>query len=430
MSRRASRRLRLESLESRQLMAYDVDLIGGVLDIEGGSRDDVISIYYNLNTAQNKVRVEIRDWNTDELLLIEDRPLADVTKVEVHSFEGMDRITNLTSLPMKAFGGEGPDLLEGGSANDELNGEGGIDSLFGFGGNDLLRGGAGGDSYYLSEAGGADFIDDSSLTEVNALSLALLQHGVGFNLGSAVTQLLGPGMSVQLVSNTAISYLIGTDFDDILTGNSLDNGIHGRLGNDKIVGADGNDELSGDGGNDTLAGGAGDDRMFGGLNDDRYLFTTGSMGSDFIQDGPSASINAGNDTLDFGGFGRGVSINLNGSVAVQNSLLKLTLADGAFFENITGSPFDDTIIGNALANVISGRGGNDYIRAGAGNDTINGDAGADIVYAEEGNDKITSDAADVIYGGLGTDTFDGWSESPWLSIKNPRPTRYRDWGTR
>src|SRR5262245_56375825 len=104
MSRRAPsrlqpRRLRVESLESRQMMAYDVDLIGGVLQVEGGAGNDIISVFYNLNTAQNKVVVEITDLDSNQLVLREDRPLNQVTRIEVRGFDGDDSIGNATSLP-------------------------------------------------------------------------------------------------------------------------------------------------------------------------------------------------------------------------------------------------------------------------------------------------------------------------------------------
>jgi Ca2+-binding RTX toxin-like protein/acid phosphatase family membrane protein YuiD len=105
------------------------------------------------------------------------------------------------------------------------------------------------------------------------------------------------------------------------------------------------------------------------------------------------------------------------------------------FENIIGSDFDDTLVGDDLANVIDGGAGNDVIvsgagddtviggagddiiDSGAGNNTVAGGAGNDIIDSGAGNDIITGDAGndiidsgagdDVITGGVGNDTIDG-----------------------
>jgi Ca2+-binding RTX toxin-like protein len=66
-------------------------------------------------------------------------------------------------------------------------------------------------------------------------------------------------------------------------------------------------------------------------------------------------------------------------------------------ENLTGSDYNDTLIGSTDANILTG---------GLGNDTIYGYGGDDTVYAGAGNDTIYGGLGnDLIYGGAGTDTF-------------------------
>ena len=58
-------------------------------------------------------------------------------------------------------------------------------------------------------------------------------------------------------------------------------------------------------------------------------------------------------------------------------------------ENLTGSNFDDVLIGNGDANVLNGLDGGDAITAGAG-DTVDGGAGRDVLYSSD----ATLDIAD------------------------------------
>jgi serralysin len=105
------------------------------------------------------------------------------------------------------------------------------------------------------------------------------------------------------------------------------------------------------------------------------------------------------------------------------------------YEVVVGSPFDDEIYGNELANTLMGGAGNDYVdgddgpnqlRGGdgddelwggaafddthgnIGNDTVHGGGFDDWVVGGQGNDVLFGDAGgDLCYGNLGADTIDG-----------------------
>ncbi|MCP4184991.1 MAG: hypothetical protein GY761_17045, partial [Hyphomicrobiales bacterium] len=64
-------------------------------------------------------------------------------------------------------------------------------------------------------------------------------------------------------------------------------------------------------------------------------------------------------------------------------------------ENLTGSNFDDRLIGDANDNVLTG---------GDGKDVMKGKGGTDTFYGGDGDDKIIGDAGnDTMYGGKGND---------------------------
>lgn len=81
-------------------------------------------------------------------------------------------------------------------------------------------------------------------------------------------------------------------------------------------------------------------------------------------------------------------------------------------ENATGSPFDDTLSGNALANVLRGGAGDDRLtggpgddrlHGGPGNNTLDGGAGVDVAVVDDGRAAVTlaSDGGQLTLRGAG-----------------------------
>src|SRR5262249_35237362 len=81
----------------------------------------------------------------------------------------------------------------------------------------------------------------------------------------------------------------------------------------------------------------------------------------------------------------GVSVDLSAGVASGGYAEGDTLIN---IRNVTGSNFEDTIIGDAGDNVLTGGGGNDVLRGGAGNDTLIGGVGADVLDGGGGIDTV------------------------------------------
>ena len=154
--------------------------------------------------------------------------------------------------------------------------------------------------------------------------------------------------------------------------------INGTTDSDYISGTDGHDLVYGRNGNDYFLGSPGYDEFHGG---------------------------AGIDTVDYYDSCCPVYVDLLGNGYGGH-------AHGDTYsgvENVTGSTFGDTLIGdnrmNRLdggrgADLIEGRGGDDELRGGSGyfNDTLIGGAGDDVLYGGPGENVLT--------GGAHADTFE------------------------
>jgi Ca2+-binding RTX toxin-like protein len=201
-------------------------------------------------------------------------------------------------------------------------------------------------SVYLTGPDGqvVDGSDDSTVFHLENHTGAATVHGGAGNdaisyedAGTDVTIDLNAGTSSTTGSTatfTSIENAIGGSGNDTITGDSGDNTLIGNAGDDSISGLAGNDKLEGDAGDDTLYGGAGDDTLDGGAGSDTASYADYSGDPDGV----------GSDTL--------VSI-----------------------ENATGTPFNDTLVGNNSANILSGLAGDDTLRGGGGGDTLDGGEG-------------------------------------------------------
>jgi Ca2+-binding RTX toxin-like protein len=207
------------------------------------------------------------------------------------------------------------------------------------------------------------------------------------------------GRQAKIVGTDGDDVLHGTSSRDVIWGGKGDDRIYGSLGNDLICGGPGADLVHGGRGNDEVDGGAGDrDRAIGDLGDDKVLGgagdhdeAAGSLGIDIVNGGPGdydlvrgdygwdrMSGGAGrHDIASFagnvaGGKGAGVWVSLKAHKARGDGHDKLFK-----FEDIEGSAFGDTLIGDKGGNVIRGGLGDDRIFGAGGRDTIDGQQGTD-----------------------------------------------------
>jgi serralysin len=202
--------------------------------------------------------------------------------------------------------------------------------------------GGGNDTYDMSNYSNDVTIDlwpgSWSITAPN--QRAVLENGHLAN-GTVYNSLLFNGDTRSLIENA-----IGGSGDDTLIGNQADNSLVGNSGSDSLSGLEGNDILFGNDGSDILVGGPGSDNLDGGADIDTAAFL-----------GATSSVNA----------------NLPNSVAVSGSDNDVLTG----IENLIGSAFDDTLIGDANANVLIGAEGSDTLEGHGGNDQLIGGFGTD-----------------------------------------------------
>ena len=275
---------------------------------------------------------------------------------------------NGTSGNDTIVGTAGDDLISGVDGDDYLSGGNGRDTLYGGNGNDTLAGGAKSDSLF----GGAG---------IDTLDYSVLKSG-------------SSGVTVNLATNTGSNGDVIDGIENVIGTARADN-ITGDGGANVLVGGDGADQLAGGAGNDSLYGGVGNDTLFG---EDGNDFLNGGAGADSLVGG------AGNDTADYTDSSAGVNVNLTTGLGTGSDAQGDTVTG---IENLQGSRFSDTLVGDTGANLLWGGNDNDLLSGGGGADTLFGGAGNDSLDGGDGNDTLVGEAgADVLLGGVGTDLAD------------------------
>ena len=248
-----------------------------------------------------------------------------------------DHVENLILTGAIAINGTGnalDNVLNGNSADNILVGGAGNDVLAGGLGNDTLRGGDGNDVYMLE-----DDVDTIIETANGGIDVVISR----FN--------------ITLSDNVENGVLMGAA--TILTGNLLNN------------------VLTGNAGANIIDGGVGDDTMIGGKGNDTYVI-------DSKRDVITELAGEGTDSV--------------------KSSVNFTLGDNIENLELTGTA--EAGMGNSLANILFGNDASNKLWGEEGNDTLDGGKGADILFGGAGNDLFYVDSIDdlvVELNGEGTD---------------------------
>ena len=247
---------------------------------------------------------------------------------------------------------------------------------------------------------------------------------------------------ITLIGSSGNDTIDGSAMSDVIYANAGANVVRGWQGADKINGADNADILRGGDGDDTLVGWGGNDTLIG--DDNTAPYPNSQIGWDNIYGGDGNDVmsgvvghniidgGAGIDTVDYGFIIQNpaenpqypviavidlsVVVNPNDPNSAASAYYNLDLTEVFItyvrdilvgIENVDGSDYGETIIGNAVANRLFGWGGNDVISGRAGADNINGGFGNDRLYGESEND--------LLLGGKGKDTLFGGAEADRLN---------------
>ena len=226
-------------------------------------------------------------------------------------------------------------------------------------------------------------------------------------------------------------WIFGGADDDTIKGGYGYDVIYGSAGNDTIYGdtgdnewVHGNDIIFGEDGDDTIYGGYGNDSLYGGAGND-YIY--GGYGGDTIygDEGAGDGAGGGNDTL-YGEWGDGIGDGGGSDSIYGEDGDDLILGEGDTdylvggygndtiygglnygMEYLSGAAGDDVLYGDLGDGGLGGY-GDDYLEGGDGNDSLFGEGGNDYLLGQDGNDTLCGGAGDDgLQGDYGQDTLDG-----------------------
>ena len=205
-----------------------------------------------------------------------------------------------------------------------------------------------------------------------------------------------------------------------MTGISGGMRLGGNAGTNTIIGTPGGDTINGDLGIDTVAGGA--DSLAGGLGNDFYVYDeSGDATGDVVSDSGGTA-----DTLRFISITPGDTLVMNAAMTGLE-IVEITDKDGTIDGDpdstppvplvdlnvdaslaangltIIGNNAPNELTGSAFADTLVGNGGMDSAGTVVGQDTINGNAGADLITIEMPVDNpggyLLMDTFDEIHAG-------------------------------
>lgn len=228
----------------------------------------------------------------------------------------------------------------------------------------------------------------------------------------------GGGGFVSLISTVRGGFTIANDV--VIENASSGSGDDSLTGNDRanvLSGGEGADTLIGGGDNDTLIGGLGADDLQGGDGDGdfaAYGAATGRVRADLS----GAVSGRGEATGDVFTGVEGISgTDFNDILLGDDQANVLIGGDG--FDTISGRDGGDLLQGGDLDDVLNGQNGEDTLEGGADDDTLDGGADDDTLRGENGDDILVGGAgADLLDGGEGFDiaSYEGSSAAIRLDL--------------
>jgi Ca2+-binding RTX toxin-like protein len=299
------------------------------------------------------------------------------------------------------LGSDGGDVIRGGANDDFVDGNRGSDTIALGGGNDIYQWDAGDGDDEIDGGSGTDTFRFNGSATGEDLALSIDDGRVLFtrDIGN-VTQSLD---SVEILDLNAAGGADHITIND-LTGAGVTR-INVNLG--FPIGTS-----TGDGAADTVVVNAGTGNNFVSISTGvaAMIVVSGAEGADtFLVNGMS-----GRDTIDAGGFNHALTIDggtgrdtvsyAGATSAVTIDLRDLANNEGAAaghtytsIESLTGSRYDDLLMGNGASNFFDGGKGSDYLFGGRGNDIYVVDNPGDIIIETAGQGNADEVRARVSY---------------------------------
>jgi Ca2+-binding RTX toxin-like protein len=186
--------------------------------------------------------------------------------------------------------------------------------------------------------------------------------------------------------------LTSSEGDDVLSAGKAGGGFFGET----LFAGDGDDTLNGTTSTDRstfMVGGPGDDQLLGGRGQDTLF---GDLGADLLQ--------GGEGDFDSAFWGGTAGINVTMGSGANDGEPGEGDDVAADIEQLSGTQFNDTMVGTANVESFFGGAGKDTLEGREGNDFLDGSDSADTLEGEEGDDQLQGGPrADDFSGGPGQD---------------------------
>ena len=350
----------------------DLQGFGDSNRIFGEEGDDTLAVEAGDNVLDGGVGSDTVDYSFG-YSSVEKGVVVDLGLGTTTAWRGIDQLTSVEN----AIGSGGPDVLKGSDDPNTLMAAGDPDELYGLDGDDTLES-RGTDSSLQGGLG-----DD--LLRSDGWDLAVADYS---DSDGPVRIDLDEGLATGRGTDTLVNIYgaLGSEFSDILVGGDVQNSLDGGLGADQIVAGSGNDYIEGAGGHDHIQAGLGSDSLDGGA------------GNDAIQGGGDV------DRIEFEDAPAAVEVNL--AIGSATGFGADTLSG---VEDVFGSMFADSLIGDAGDNHLRDLGSPDRLVGGPGDDMLSSvsqkgvadfsDApGPVVIDVENYYGEAAGDGRDELYG--------------------------------
>jgi Ca2+-binding RTX toxin-like protein len=243
---------------------------------------------------------------------------------------GLDTLVSVSGSQVTMSGGADADtLLQTGGTTITMSGDSGFDSLTSLNGTAVVMSG-GADADTLLQTGGTQIV----MSGDDGLDTLTSQNGTTISMSGAAG-----GDALLQSGGTRVSMSGGADADTLVSTAGTQIVLAGDDGDDRLTVKEGADET-----------------VTGGTGSDTYVLAGASLGAVVVNETAEPGPDLSRDTLDFSGFTAG-PLNLNLAVTTAQAAapgLTLTLTDAAGIENVIGTSFADSILGNARGNLLVG----------------------------------------------------------------------------